>query len=171
MGIGPNIVLWLGSWAAMIILTPHINLITIQDGSEFYADMRALGTIYTNNRSLEQDLRLAARMRRRRPLLSVPDWPLPWWEAGRWVIAQVLTPRQLMASVAVVRQLTLFGQSDSGREVRTVVMTIMFATAMVHNMQIFFAIPAILVWLSLRRMPIPWRAPHHQHKNMTNSRI
>ena len=86
---------WILSW----LLAVRIDFISIQEASELYADVRALGTAYLPNARLVQDMRLAARLRCRKSLGRLPEWPFPQWEVGRFFIGLVRSPRQLLALI------------------------------------------------------------------------
>ncbi len=93
--------LWLMGWMLMLFLGPRLNLITIQEASEFYADVRSLGTAFLPNPQLVQDMRQRARMRRRRARGSLPNWPFPQWELGRFLLGIWRTPGQGLVLVEI----------------------------------------------------------------------
>ena len=95
------ITLWAAAWIAMLWLAGHLNLITIQESSELYADVRSLGTAYLANPQLVQDMRQRSKMRSRRARSSLPNWDFPEWEIGRFVLGLWRNPRQALVLLEI----------------------------------------------------------------------
>lgn len=87
---------WILGWIAMVVLSGRLNLITIQESSELYADVRSLGTAYLPNPQLVQDMRQRSRMRRHKARGSLPNWDFPKWEIGRFGVGLWRNPRHAL---------------------------------------------------------------------------
>lgn len=84
------------SWTLIAVLSPAMNLMTVQQGSEVYADIRALGLQFVRNPAAVQAIRRRDRMQRMKARGRLPDWRPPLWEAGRFFWSHVRMPDQAL---------------------------------------------------------------------------
>lgn len=89
------------AWVASLAVSGKIHLISIQEASEPYADMRALGTVYAPNPQLVRDMVQAARLRGRRARGTLPTWRPPYAECGRLYVVLLRSPGQALALVEI----------------------------------------------------------------------
>ncbi|WP_020375425.1 hypothetical protein [Sulfobacillus thermosulfidooxidans] len=88
-----------GLWFLGFLVASHINLLSVQEASELYADIADLGTIYLPNRDLVQQIHTRKRLAKKRVIGRLPSWPKPYFEIGRFGITLLRQPRYLWTLV------------------------------------------------------------------------
>ncbi|PSR34597.1 MAG: hypothetical protein C7B46_03935 [Sulfobacillus benefaciens] len=89
------------AWTAALAVSGKIHLISIQEASALYADMRALGTVYAPNPQLVRDMVQASRLRGRRARGNMPTWHPPFAECGRLYVVLLRSPGQAFALLEI----------------------------------------------------------------------
>lgn len=106
-----ELVAWALLWALALWVSEQVSMITIASESSLYADIRAsMPVLGMGGAKVRRDLLVRHTLHKKKVRGRLRPWPMPWWEASRFVVSALRLPRQalyLLETAALFRSALL----------------------------------------------------------------